>query len=71
MPKAAGRLREEKIVGTTCFVYVVIFEGKIKRKKRERVSFGNMKLAKKKKKITGEAKSKYTHNSIHELLLLA
>lgn len=53
-------------------MYAVIFEGKIKREKRERVSFGNMKLAKKKKKKnTGEAKSKYTHNSIHGLLLLA
>lgn len=51
-------MREEKIVWTTCFVYVDIFEGKIKRKKRERVSFGNMKLAKKKKKkIRGKRKA--------------
>jgi len=35
----------------------VIFEGKIKREKRERVSFGNMKLAKKKKKLRGKRKA--------------
>lgn len=48
------------------------FCGKNKEGKKRACEFWKHEISKKKKtKNTGEAKSKYTHNSIHGLLLLA